>query len=472
MVQAGSDTAEPPRWSHPSVLAFAAGADPLERILTVTRDLMSAAADEGVPGPPFEPVAIAKLLGLRVHARADVNDARITVDAGGPRRGDSDATLSSFVPSITPLVVEYNPTRPRGRVRYSMAHEIAHALFADVAEIPRHRTGSGAVPGDDDSWQLEMLCNVAAAEILMPAEAVEGLAAIDVDIDYLMEQRRRFDVSTEALLRRVTTASTRPMCMLSLLRVSDRVDGQLRVEYSVGSRSFPLSLDRGFQLPSVGGLETVTAVGQTVRAELELGSDVYRIEAVGSPPYPGRAMPRVLALVTPLDAARMAPAGLQFVSGDVSKVTPGSSPVVIAHVTNDSAPGWGARGVARALAARYPSAKSAYRQWALQSGNLKLGRAHIVEASEQPGVHVASLVAQKGYGPGSPPRLVYRALAKALATTGDRAIDLGAEVHLPRLGTGQAGGRWDLVEAEIDETLLRRDVVVTVHTLPQGRQAQ
>ena len=35
----------------------------------------------------------------------------------------------------------YNPSRPRGRLRFSIAHEIGHTLFADVAPRFEEREG-------------------------------------------------------------------------------------------------------------------------------------------------------------------------------------------------------------------------------------------------------------------------------------------------------------------------------------------
>lgn len=448
--------------------ALAARADPLERIVSLAREVMAAAADEGVAGPPFDPLDVAKLMGLRLQPRADISDARVVVDRreGQPRTAELDAPLASLVPAREQLVVEYNPTRPRGRMRYSIAHELAHALFPDVAEAPRHRTGTGAVPQDDDSWQLEMLCNVAAAEMLMPTEAVEGLAGSAVDIDYFMDQRQRFEVSTEALLRRITTVSDRPLAMLALLRSPDRPDGDFRIEYVVTSRTFAPKLRRGSLISPPSPLRNLTAVGQTMRLDLTVDEETYHAQAVGSPPYSGRSLPRGLALLEPLDTRRVAPPGLRYVTGDIAQPYTDARPVVIAHITNDTARAWGGRGVAKALALRYPSAKAAYRAWVVQSGNLALGNAHVVAAAENPAVHIASLLAQSGYGPDRQSRLMYRALGQALATLGDYAEKIGARVFLPRLGTGQAGGRWDLVEAELDEALLRRHLEVTVFTLP------
>jgi hypothetical protein len=39
---------------------------------------------------------------------------------------------------------------------------------------------------------------------------------------------------------------------------------------------------------------------------------------------------------------------------------------------------------------------------------------------------------------------------------------------MPRIGTGGAGGRWDIVAELIDEALVRRGVDVTVYT-PRGK---
>jgi O-acetyl-ADP-ribose deacetylase (regulator of RNase III) len=355
-------------------------------------------------------------------------------------------------------------------MRFSIAHELAHAMFHDASAAPRHRTGSGAVPTADDGWQLELLCNVAAAELLMPSQAVEGLASIDVDIDYLMDQRRRFDVSTEALLRRVVAVSDRPLNLLALHRRGDQVTDDAFVEYQVASRSSSLSVSRGTRMSSPS-FRTVIAVGQTERLPLEHAGEHFRTQAVGIPPYPGRSLPRLLCLLEPEDGAETSSSRLRFETGDISDVsadTGSGKRLVIAHVTNDQAKSWGPRGVAAALGRAFPTAKAAYRNWAIASGGAELGSVHLVETSEVPGTWIASLVAQRGYGSGSPLRLSYTALATALASLGERCQAMDAHVRMPRLGTGQAGGRWDLVETEIDDNLTSRGIDVTVVTYDGG----
>ncbi|MFE3494555.1 hypothetical protein [Streptomyces sp. NPDC059175] len=45
----------------------------------------------------------------------------------------------------------------------------------------------------------------------------------------------------------------------------------------------------------------------------------------------------------------------------------------------------------------------------------------------------------------------------------DKALELGASVHMPRIGCGLAGGRWSRVEPLVVERLVARGVAVTVY---------
>ena len=461
--------AESASWTNASVLLLAGSEDPLRVATELARTIIAEATAAGLQGPPFDPFSLAELLGLSLRARADIADARVSSDTVGVR-SSPHAPLGRFVRATGPLAIEYNPTRPRGRLRYSVAHEIAHALFPDVADVVRHRTGTGAVPGhgDGDSWQLELLCNVVAAELLMPEQAVAGLVDIDPDIDFIMEQRRRFDVSTEALLRRLTTATSRALALIAASRVRDSSDSPLAVEYVVGSSSFTPSVRRRAVVTATGALGQCVAVGQTTRGTEAIDGAPLRVQAVGVPPYPGSSLPRVLALVEPDVPAVEAPSGLQYRSGDVSDIPVGESPLLIAHVVTDSARVWGRRGVAASLATRFPAAARAFHAWTVASpGNLSLGGVHIVdaEAGHRP-VTIASMVAQRGYGPGASTRLDYHALQNALGRVAQVAKAKGAEVHLPRIGAGQAGGRWDMIAETIERTLVDAGLRVVVYTLP------
>jgi hypothetical protein len=141
------------KWTNPSVIEFAKDRDPVEAITNAARDVVVRAIDQGWVGPPFDPLVLADMLKLEVVPRADVPEAR-TVPMGR-----------------SSVYIEFNPNRPQSRVRFSIAHEIAHTLFPDCAKTMRHRLAQRDANGDE--WQLEALCNIAAAEFLMPMGSLQ-----------------------------------------------------------------------------------------------------------------------------------------------------------------------------------------------------------------------------------------------------------------------------------------------------------
>jgi hypothetical protein len=449
-------------WSNPSVLAFAGGKDPLAAATDAARALMDAARATGMTAPPVDVVVLAKHLGLELRPVNSLTDAAVVaVDGSKPT-----TALSALVPADDRLALVYNPSRPRGRLRFSIAHEIAHALFADVAQVTRRRTPTGALPdAGDDAWELELLCNVIAAELLLPDDAVAGLLDIDTDIDFIMETRARWDVSTEALLRRLVSSTSRGLTLVAASRRGS--PSSLTVEYAVGPAA--ALVPRGSRLPTTMATSAPLAVGQTSRAAAEVADRQFTVQAVGCPPYPGQSLPRVLALLEPAETVGSSDSRLSFVTGDIAAVDGAVGPIVIAHVVSDSARAWSRRGVAAALARTWPRAANAFRTWAIASpDNLNLGHVHHVDLADRAGrsVTIASMVVQQGYGPGVTTRLQYDALYDALAVVADIAARNGAAVHMPRIGAGQAGGRWDLIEAAVVGQLVERGVPVTVHTLP------
>jgi hypothetical protein len=458
-------------WTNPSVLAFAAGEDPMRAATAAARRLVQAAIAEGMSAPPVDPIGLANMLGLELRPHNDVTDANLSAEArtSAIDRNASPSPLAPQLPTGARLTITYNPSRPRGRLRFSIAHEIAHALFPDVHETIRHRTGLGAVAeaGEGDEWELELLCNIIAAELLLPNEAIEGLLDIDTDIDFIMETRRRWDVSTEALLRRLVRSSARDLALVAASRRTDSSAAPPRVEYvEVRETAFDTP-QRGDVLPVSSPFGRCTAVGQTARGQIERPGRLYTVQVVGVPGYPGRLYPRVLGLLEP-QVTEQSGTLLSFRQGDLLDFE-SSVPVVLAHVVTDSARAWSRRGVAASLARRYPQAARAFRAWSIASpDNLKLGNVHVVGEQTDDGtqVSIASIVAQQGYGPGSITRLHYDALHEGLAKVAEIAQNLGADLHVPRLGAGQAGGRWDLVERELAETVAATGVKVTVHTLP------
>ncbi|MGW3913215.1 macro domain-containing protein [Streptomyces sp. NPDC005070] len=135
---------------------------------------------------------------------------------------------------------------------------------------------------------------------------------------------------------------------------------------------------------------------------------------------------------------------------------------VIAHLCNDVG-GWG-KGFVLALSRRWPEPEAAYRAWHRgRAGNdFGLGSAQFVQV--EPYVWVANLVGQRGIRTGSKGAPVrYEAIDASLALLADKAVELGASVHMPRIGCGLAGGTWARVEPLVTERLVRRGLAVTVY---------
>jgi Zn-dependent peptidase ImmA (M78 family) len=431
------------------VFRFAGAGDPIEAVTLRAREVVLDAIQAGWTGPPFDPVALARWLGMDVKPRDDLADARVVAEEGSRLR------------------IEFNPTRPRGRLRYSIAHEIAHTFFPDVADKTRHRTGTGALEelAVTDEWQLELLCNLAAGEFLVPSLALPGAELDEAagDINRLMGLRARFDVSTEAMLRRVAQAATLAITVFAAARIGSAEQMIFRIDYAVASRSWDARLKRG-RLVESKVMGECTAVGFTaVGTESWGGSEDVSVQAVGIPPYPGEQLPRVAGLLIRGATSNAVPA-IRYLAGDATQPR-GEGPRIIAHLVNDRARAWGGRGFAMALKRAQPHAAQAYRAWTIASpDNLRLGNVHIVDLSE--GITVASMVAQEGFGDTSVPRLSYTALAECLSQLRVAAERRKAEVHLPRIGTGQAGGVWDLVADLVEVELCRSGIEVTVYSRP------
>jgi hypothetical protein len=435
-------------WTNASVLKFAAGRDPVQAVVRAARDIVLEAIDKGWSGPPFDPMKLAELRGLSIAPSADIRDAR-TIPAG-PK---------SFL-------IEYNPTRPNGRLRYSIAHEIAHTFFPDCGERVRNR--SKAEPFDSpDERQLEALCNIAAAEILMPIGSLGADELTTFDINSVSAVRKKFDVSTEAVLVRLAHLSDRPCAVF----VASRWDGSREIgayhfDYLIPARSWTYAFDRGTTLPAGAPAAECTAIGFTARGDIRFPSvaETLHMECIGIPPYPGAVFPRVAGVLS--SERKGTSIGINYLQGSALEPR-GDGPNLVVHVVSDATPNWGGRGFAIALMKKWPNAQGKFREWAVSPKHLQLGNVHFCEV--EAGIEVATVVGQHGYGPSAVPRVRYAALEAGLRSVMSRATAKRATVHMPRIGTGQAGGSWMVVRELIEATLLAANVPVTVYDLPEGR---
>jgi O-acetyl-ADP-ribose deacetylase (regulator of RNase III) len=153
--------------------------------------------------------------------------------------------------------------------------------------------------------------------------------------------------------------------------------------------------------------------------------------------------------------------GIRYVRGDAT-VPSVKGVKIIAHVCNDLG-GWG-KGFVLAISRRWPEPEAAYRAWHRDRAANDFGLGAVQFVQVEPYVWVANMIGQRGTRTGSkgvPVR--YEAIDTALETLAERAGELGATVHMPRIGCGLAGGKWSRVEPLIEERLVRRGIPVTVY---------
>ena len=301
----------------------------------------------------------------------------------------------------------------------------------------------------------------------MPMGSFPELRDEDLSIGRLLDLRQIYGVSTEAVLIRTVRLSNQPVAMFCASRVEMGAhEGAYRLDYLIASRTFPHILRRGALLPATTVVAECNAIGYSARATEAWGGDQLKVECVGVSPYPSSAWPRVVGLVRIAgQPSGSETSGINYVLGN-ALVTKNKAPTIIAHVVNDATPNWGGRGFAQALREELPIVQEDFRQWTrLHRTSFKLGESRLCEVSAD--LWVLSMICQEGYGPSLTPRLRYGPLQTCLARLADKALELGAVVHMPRIGTGQAGGSWEIVEELIGQEVTARGAFVTVYDLPR-----
>jgi O-acetyl-ADP-ribose deacetylase (regulator of RNase III) len=154
-------------------------------------------------------------------------------------------------------------------------------------------------------------------------------------------------------------------------------------------------------------------------------------------------------------------ATIRYVKGDATQPQARGNRIV-AHVCNDLG-GWG-KGFVLAISKRWPEPEAAYRAWHKDRSKNDFGLGAIQVVPVEPYIWVANMVAQRGMKTGSNgPPIRYEAVRACLKKLAAEANGLGASVHMPRIGCGLAGGRWEEIEPIILDELISQGVEVTVY---------
>lgn len=190
-----------PRPRHQSVKALLDAnpgeQDPKVIIRRLARSRVAYAKSLGWKGPPFCPKAFASIFGLRCKevTHAIGGDGRILVYPDGRP------------------VIEYLGGRMPERQRFTIFHEFAHTLFPDYcAFTPQHHAPEIQLSAEEK--EFEFLCDVAAAEMLLPMEEfTRDLARQPAAcFDAIHALRQRYIASIDATTYRLIDFETRVAC--------------------------------------------------------------------------------------------------------------------------------------------------------------------------------------------------------------------------------------------------------------------
>jgi O-acetyl-ADP-ribose deacetylase (regulator of RNase III) len=151
---------------------------------------------------------------------------------------------------------------------------------------------------------------------------------------------------------------------------------------------------------------------------------------------------------------------ITYIKGDAT--APKRKPAIIAHVVNDCGR-WGS-GFVLAVSKRWKQPEKIYKA----ETSRVLNSVSFVEVAKD--VTVANMTAQHGiFSPGDRDHnnqpLVYDALYRCLLKVAQQAKEKGAELHMPKIGSGLAKGDWKIIEAIIDSACREHSVKANVYTL-------
>lgn len=126
-------------------------------------------------------------------------------------------------------------------------------------------------------------------------------------------------------------------------------------------------------------------------------------------------------------------------------------PKIIAHICNNKG-GWG-KGFVLALSKKWKEPESEYRDWYKRGIDFTLGRVQYVKVESD--ILIANMIAQEGFKTSSViPPIRYEALYECLTDLYLIAKTHKAGVHMPRIGTGLAGGKWEEIGPMIEKIFI------------------
>lgn len=290
-------------WRHKSVLNLIrseGGGDPIEIIRSKAREIVDWAKRNGWSGPPFNPRLLASMRGIRTRESETLFSAEAQLT---PMEGDQ-------------LLLEFNPNRCSGRKNYSISHELVHTLFDDCFEmVHQRRTNRDTF---DPEAEVELLCQIGAAEFLMPEENFRAdLETMAFSLRSIPPLMKRYDASREAIARRMLSLGNRTAALVFLSKRLKPIEikmakshklpapePKMRVLYSVCTSDFPTFIPEHKSAPNDSCINATGSVDEVIDSyeswDIE-GLESCFVEAMSVPTIDplDLSAPAVIALVQP-----------------------------------------------------------------------------------------------------------------------------------------------------------------------------
>jgi len=150
-----------------------------------------------------------------------------------------------------------------------------------------------------------------------------------------------------------------------------------------------------------------------------------------------------------------------FHAAKLKKTTSSKMDTLFIPRSNDIG-GWG-KGFVLALSRRWKEPESSFRAWHKSKTGFQLGEVQFVKVEND--LWVANLIGQhkikKGEN-GNPP-IRYEAIQDGIKKVNLKAKELNASVHMPRIGCGLAGGKWEMIEPILINELAIDDIEIIVY---------
>lgn len=153
---------------------------------------------------------------------------------------------------------------------------------------------------------------------------------------------------------------------------------------------------------------------------------------------------------------------ISYINGDATRPNKTGNKIIV-HICNDIG-AWG-KGFVVAISKRWKLPEIKYKDWHKSNEKFDLGQVQFVKVEED--IWVANLIGQhkiKNHKNGNPP-IRYEAIAHGLEKVSHFAVANNSTIHMPRIGCGLAGGKWEIIEPLIQESLVSKGIDVTVYDL-------